>query len=134
MSDDNTSPNSSALSYSTAASPTDTRTQPRRFEPITDDQGDDEGNGESTRTPGTVRRSRPLAISTSRGGIYGMFSFYSRVELLIVSKAPWIPTTPRKNPLSRVNKHLYRMGAAKVYRVLHGRLASKYFLLNLYHQ
>ena len=133
MSHDSTSANSSALNYSMAASPTDTRIQPQPFEPITDDQSDDEGDGESTRTPGTVRRSRPPAISTSRGDIYGMFSFYSRDEPLIVTKAPCIPTTPWKNPLSRVNRRLHRMGAAGVYRVLHRRLASKYFLPNLYH-
>ncbi|KAL9126162.1 MAG: hypothetical protein Q9217_004742 [Psora testacea] len=46
-------------------SPTDTRAPTRRFEPITRD--DDEEEVESPRPTGTVRRSRPPAISTSNG-------------------------------------------------------------------
>lgn len=74
MSDDNTLPNPSAHIHSTAASPTDTRAQPRRFEPITQGRDDDDDDEESTRMTGTVRRNRPLAISTSSGDNYGMLS------------------------------------------------------------
>ena len=134
MSDEDTSPNSSTHNYSTAASPTDTRTQPRRFEPITHDQGDDDGDEESTRIPSTIRRNRPPAISTGRSDIHSMSPFHTRDMLLIVSKAPRILTTPPKKPLPKVKKLLYRMRAAKIYKALHRRLASKCFLPNHYHQ
>ena len=74
MSEENTSSNSSTYTSSTAASPSDTRSQPRRFEPITHDQGDDDGDEDNTRVPGTIRRKRPPAISTSGGSNYGMIS------------------------------------------------------------
>lgn len=134
MSDDSTSSNSSAHNHSMAASPTDTRTQPRRFEPITQDHGDDDGNGESTNTPGTIRRNRPPAISTSRADIYGMFSSHSRDMLLTVSKAPWILTILQKNPLPRANRRLDRMRVTKIYKALLRWLTSKYSPPNPYHQ
>lgn len=134
MSDDSISSNSSAHNHPTAASPTDTRTQPRRFEPITQDQGDDDGNGESTNTPGTIRRNRPPAISTSRADIYGMFSFHSRDMLLTVSKAPCILTILRKNLLPRANRRLDRMRVAKIYKALQRWLTSRYSPPNPYHQ
>ena len=74
MSEDSTSPNSAAHNYSTASSPTDTGTQPRRFEPIIHGQERDDGDEESTRMMGTIRRNRPPAISTNSGDNYGMFS------------------------------------------------------------
>ena len=78
MSDHDTSPKLSAPNSSTAPSPSDSRIQPRRFEPITHDQGDREGDQESTRTPGTIRRNRPSAISTSHIDEYGMFPLRSQ--------------------------------------------------------
>ena len=87
MSDRNTSPKLSARNDSTAPSPTDSRIQPRRFEPITHDQGDREGDQEITKTPGTIRRNRPSAISTSRVDEYGMFPLRSQQMLLTVLKA-----------------------------------------------
>ncbi len=78
MSEENNSVDSTAHNDSTTDSATDTRTQPRRFEPITHDQDNDDGEEESTRTTGTIRRNRPPAISTRSGDNYGMFS--SKVE------------------------------------------------------
>ena len=52
------------------SSPTDTPTPPRRFEPIT--HGEDEN--EPGNTQGTVRRSRPAHITTNTGiPNYGVF-------------------------------------------------------------
>jgi len=56
--DDQTDPG--APNYSTDTSPTDTRAPSRRFQPITQDDDDEESATES----GTVRRNRPPAIST----------------------------------------------------------------------
>lgn len=74
MSDDKKTPNPDAHKDATPASPSDARTQPRRFEPITHEQDEDDGDEESTRTTGTVRRNRPPAITTSSGDNYGMLS------------------------------------------------------------
>jgi len=70
MSDDNSSPKPHASNRSSDTSPTDTRVQPRRFEPILQDTDDDD----STTTTGTVRRNRPPAISTGSARNYGTFT------------------------------------------------------------
>ena len=134
MSDHNTSPKFGARNYSTASSPTDSRIQPRRFEPIIHDQDDREGDQESTRAPGTIRRNRPAAISTSRVDEHGMFPLRSQHMLLTVSKARWNLTILRKNPPLSVNRRLYKMKVAKIYRDLNLQRACKCFLLNRYHQ
>ena len=58
--------------------PTDTRTTPRRFEPITRDADDDEG----TNATGTMRRNRPPHIATNTGNPnYGMlFGFGEKLS------------------------------------------------------
>lgn len=59
---------------STDPSLLDTPTQPKYFEPITHDQDQDTDNGdeESSRMTGTMRRNPPPAISTKGRDNYGM--------------------------------------------------------------
>ena len=122
---------------SAAVSPLDTPTQPKNFEPITHDQDHDTDNGEeeSSRMTGTMRRNPPPAISTRSRDNYGMFSSpRTRGLLLTLSKAPRIPTIPRKSPPPKAFKRLLRMRATKACKALHRRLASTCFLLSHYHQ
>lgn len=77
MSDDDNSPNPRASNRSSDTSPTDTRAEPRRFEPILPDNDDD-----YTTTTGTVRRNRPPAISTSSTPNYGTFTTHRFVYAL----------------------------------------------------
>ncbi len=71
MSENNNSPNLRASNRSSDTSPTDTPALPRRYEPILQDDDD-----ESTTTTGTVRRSRPPAISTGGALDYGTFTYW----------------------------------------------------------
>lgn len=141
MSNAQDSSNPAAHHDSTAPSPTGTPTQPKHFEPITHDHDHDadtdDGDEETSRTTGTMRRNRPPAIATRSRDNYGISTPLPpnhRRLLLTCQKAPWIPTTQWKRPPPKTFKHLPRMRAAKAYKALHRRLASKCFLLNHCHQ
>ena len=133
--------NPAAHHDSTPPSPMGTPTQPKHFEPIIHNQHDDadtdDGDEETSRTTGTMRRNRPPAISTRSRDNYGISPpspSNHRELLLTLSKAPWIPTTTRKSPPPKAFKHLLRMRATNAYKALHRRLASKFFLLNHCHR